>query len=206
MAESQVSICNLALSLVGSSTILAIDDGSEESRICAVFFDSTRREILGRDLWKFSRKRASLAAHTTAPIWGYDNAFPKPADCISVFAVDGGSRYAREPRWVVEGDYVFANATAPLNILYSTDVTDVSKFPPVFVMYLAHRIALYICEAQTEKAGLHDRLEVAAERLFMDAMANDAIQTIESLESDGDWITSRFGYGGTDPTVIWSDA
>lgn len=205
MAESQVSICNLALSLVGSNTITAIDDGSEEARLCEVFFDSTRRELLGRTLWKFARSRASLPASTTAPLWGYDTAFAKPADCLTVFAIDSGSRTARSVRWIVEGDYVFANASAPLKILYAKDVTDVSKFPPVFVMYFAHRLALYLCEAQTEKAGLHDRIEIAAERIFMDAMATDAVQAIEALEADGDWIDAHFAYGGTDPTVIWSD-
>ncbi|MCA9505713.1 MAG: hypothetical protein KC616_21655 [Myxococcales bacterium] len=205
MAESQVSICNLALTLVGGNTIEAIDDGSEEARVCSVLFDSTRRELLGDNLWTFARARSSLAASTTAPVWGYDAAFPKPSDCLAVFAIDSGSRTAQSARWAVEGDNVVANASAPLRILYSRDITDVSKFPPLFAMYLAHRIALYICEAQTEKAGLHDRLEAAAERIFARAMATDAVQSTEMLDSDGEWVRAHYADGGSDPTVIWSD-
>ena len=55
-----------------------------------------------------------------------------------------------------------------------------------------------------EDSGVR-RLEAAAERIFARAMATDAVQSTEMLDSDGEWVRAHYADGGSDPTVIWSD-
>ena len=204
MAASQVSICNIALQLVGAERITAIDDGSEQARSCDILYEPTRQELLRTHLWRFARARAALPADSTDPLWGYDKRFLKPADCLQVFAIDTGTYNTRGVRWAIEGDYIIANTAAPLNIMYGKDETDESKFDVLFVMVFAHQLAVYLCDPltqdNTKKAALNQELG----RTYQNAMASDAFETFEMVEADGSWITNRALTGGSvDPTLIW---
>lgn len=204
MAASQVSICNIALQLVGAKRIIAIDDGSEQANSCDILYDVTRQELLRTHLWRFARARASLPALSTDPLWGYDKAFLKPTDSLSIFAIDTGSYSTRGVRWTVEGDSIIANTAAPLNILYGRDITDESLFDVLFVMVFAHQLAVYLCEPLTQDNKKNEMLERKLGQTYGNALAADAFESLEMIEADGNWITNRALTGGSvDPTLIW---
>ncbi len=204
MAASQVSICNIALQLVGAERITAIDDGSEQARSCDILYEPTRQELLRTHLWRFARARAALPASSIDPLWGYDKAFPLPADCLSVFAIDTGSYSTRGVRWTTEGGSILANTSAPLNILYGRDVTAESEFDVLFVMVFAHQLAVSLVEPLTQDNTKTQILEQKLGRVYQNALAADAVESFEMIEADGSWITNRALTGGSvDPTLIW---
>lgn len=201
---TQVEICNLALQLVGAKGIAAFGESTEQGRVCSTLYDPTRRELLRTHLWRFARKRASLTADPTAPTWGYDTAFVLPADCLMVAAIDSGRISTRGVRWSVEGANIVANTAGPLNILYAEDVTDPALFDPLFDQVFAHLLAVYMCEPLTQDNSKKQVLYGELNRVYTNAMASDAVETLEMVEADGTWITSRYYTGGTvDPTIVW---
>ncbi|MCR9093455.1 MAG: hypothetical protein NXI30_04505 [bacterium] len=201
---SQVGICNIALRLIGAGRIVSLDEDSEAARACSDLYEATREELLRTHLWRFARKREALPASSTAPLFGYDAAFPKPADCLHVFAVDAGRYATRGVRWTVEGDNVLANASAPLNILYAEDVTEAGRFDPLFAQTFSHLLAAYLCEPLTQSNTKKQLIERDLDRVYSQAIAADALESIEMIEADGVWITSRYYTGGTiDPTIVW---
>ncbi|MFT3906825.1 MAG: hypothetical protein QM718_11015 [Steroidobacteraceae bacterium] len=67
MATSEVSICNRALIKLGAQTILALTENNTRSRVMAQTYAIVRDAELDRHRWKFSLKRAALAALSTTP-------------------------------------------------------------------------------------------------------------------------------------------
>lgn len=68
MANSQVSICNRALSAIGNrSTISSLTERSTEARACALIFDDTVDEVLSMAYWNFARKVGFLSLTKSAP-------------------------------------------------------------------------------------------------------------------------------------------
>ena len=88
MAASEVQICNVALRKLGARRITALTDDTEEAKSCTDVFDRLRDKLLRIHPWNFATKRAALAVSTTSPAWGYDNAYPLPADCLRITSVD----------------------------------------------------------------------------------------------------------------------
>ena len=62
------SICNRALGAVGTrTTITSINDGSNEANICALYYDTTRQELLRAALWNCARKSLPLTLYKAQP-------------------------------------------------------------------------------------------------------------------------------------------
>jgi len=64
---TKTDIANLALSLIGGSTITTIDDPTAQARACKKWFDTARDEALASHPWNFAIKRLSLK-----PAWQHD--------------------------------------------------------------------------------------------------------------------------------------
>lgn len=82
--SSDIDICNMALSIVGSNTTITSyspPDGTAAAQYCATFYPIARRELLAPFEWSFARTRADLAAVANpSGVWAY--AYALPSDCI----------------------------------------------------------------------------------------------------------------------------
>jgi len=167
---SAVDICNTALAHIGAEgEVTAIDppDGSVEAGRCARFYPIARRTALGSHNWTFARKRAELAeVPNPSTVWLY--AYAMPSNCIhprrvlSLQSIDAAGLYmsADSPFYAmgqlddlfsergsadfeIEGDVILTNEPEAV-LLYTQDVTDTSKFPPLFVSALGMLLAGYL--------------------------------------------------------------
>lgn len=157
---SVVQICNMALSHIGSEalvTSISPPDGSVEAGLCAVFYDQARSGLIEPGAWNFAIKRQALAAVTNgSTVWAY--AYAKPSDClrplrilrptpgITVFTQDSVMLQADDrdsADFDVEGDVIYSNEPDAV-LVYTTDVTDTSKFPPSFTAALSFALASYL--------------------------------------------------------------
>ncbi len=158
---SEVQICNMALSHIGSEarvSSISPPDGSVEAGHCATFYDVARTELLEPGSWAFSLKRVSLAQVTNpSSVWAY--AYAKPSNClralrilrpsiaVTVFTqdlvVDPHTDDRDSAVFDIEGDVILTNEPDAV-LVYVQDVTDSTKFTPSFVSTFSYLLGSYI--------------------------------------------------------------
>lgn len=100
---ANIALCNQSLGFLGAEAIVI--NGTDQNHIyCEMFFESARDEILGAHKWNFAKKR-TFAIQTTDPLFGYDNAFTKPIDCLKVWLIAEDALAVFE----VEGDLILTD-------------------------------------------------------------------------------------------------
>jgi len=92
-----ITICNQALGLLGAAEISADDSSTLNYGFCETIYADARNEILAAHPWNFACKRA-FAIQTTDPLFGYDNAFTMPSDCLRILTIaqDPAAKFRRE--------------------------------------------------------------------------------------------------------------
>jgi hypothetical protein len=153
---SDVQICNMALSHVGSAarvTTISPPDGSVEAGHCATFYSVVRLELIELFTWRFSLKRATLAeVANDSSAWAY--AYALPSDCITPLRVLGqglevSDLYAcaisdrGSAEFDIEGQVVYTNEPEA-TLVYKRDVTDTTRFTPGFTAAFGFLLASYL--------------------------------------------------------------
>lgn len=97
MAESEVEICNAALSRIGQSLLLSTDlpdvadaaaaQGTPTARQAALWYPRALEAALRRYRWPFAQARAQLAVVAGETRDGWDFVYAYPADCVKVHFV-----------------------------------------------------------------------------------------------------------------------
>lgn len=127
---TNIDICNRALDLIGSEPIV-IDTASTNRTYCERAFAPSYKEILAAHFWNFASK-ITYAIQTTSPLFGFDNAFTKPSDCIRVWVVDDDPDVLFKSRgstivtdagdspadWATETDYIAGQYVSNDDISY----------------------------------------------------------------------------------------
>lgn len=158
---SDVQICNMALSHIGSEarvSSISPPDGSVEAGHCATFYDLARTEMLEPGNWAFSLKREALAQVTNpSSVWAY--AYTLPSAClralrvprpfigVTVFTqdrmVDAHADDRDSADFDIEGGVLLTNQP-DATLVYVQDVTDSTKFPASFTSALSYLLASYL--------------------------------------------------------------
>lgn len=182
-------IANLALSKLGPASGYLTDfdsDDSVEAEALRRVYNAVRDEVLESHPWRFAQRRANLAADVEVPAWGYAVSYGLPDDCLRVLAIEPGLQ-----PFVVEGEKLLTDATAPLYIRYLARITDTSKFSPTFVAVLAARLADEICEVITKSATRRERLQLEYRAKLMLARKTDNVGRAPVAPPEGAWLDSR---------------
>lgn len=206
MASSDVVICNLALSHIGSDALLSSinpPDGSVESGYCSRYYPVARQELIEMHPWTFSKTRAVLALLSTNPsaTWAY--AYTEPADLVQPqrilttstldaygFFPFGGLLRADEVALFTErgsADFESENGVILTNeqsavLLYTRDVTDTSRFTAGFTVALSYLVASYLAGPiikGSEGTNAALKMRQVATMKAREAMANDANSSVE---------------------------
>ena len=158
MTVSKIGICNIALAMLGADSIRAFDENNKRSRLCDVFFESTRDYLLSKFDWPFARKLVELmpldpvAMKITVPSGQY--AYQLPADCKTPRDIlPRGSRTS----WAVYGQMVYCNivpSSEAVILRYTMQATDSSIYTNTFVNLLALGLAVKLCPAITQDKKL----------------------------------------------------
>ena len=186
---TETEIANLALAKLGPGggyvTDLTSDDSVQADALRRAYVP-IRDEVVESFPWRFAQSRASLAADTATPAWGYDLQYSLPSDCLRVLAIEPG----QQP-FVVEGDKLLTDATAPLYIRYLARITDTSKFSPVFVAALAARLADEVCEVITKSSTRREKLMLEYRAKMMLAKKVEGYGRAGVPPPEGAWLDSR---------------
>lgn len=121
---------------------MSLSETSEAAKVCAIFYDQTRDEILRAHRWNFAMKRAVLSQIVTAPIFGYDYAYQLPTDYIRFGALNDGDLLERA-EFVIEGDQLLSDVETA-NFRYVWRITDSQQFDALFIDALSTKLAAKI--------------------------------------------------------------
>lgn len=187
---SEVDICNRAIQKVGGKRIASLSEDSTNARACNAAYDALRQAELRANAWSFAIDRASIAADADEPEFGMAYSYTQPSDCLRVLDpypyADFNSR-----DWQIEGRKIYTDMTAPLEIRYIADVTEVSTMDALFREALAAKIAIEICEQITQSNTKKAALLAEYKDIIAQARKVNAFEKIAQTPPEDSWITAR---------------
>lgn len=208
---SAADICNDALILIGENPIVTASfDTSptgEVERICARQYSRLLRAELRANTWGFTKSRASLAAHATAPLFGWTKAFPIPGDYLRLISLFDGAKWtpAEEVDYqmgihpaktqLAVGEHatkaILTDYDAPLKIEYVQHVTDTDLMDDLFQQALAARIARVIALRIAESDSAVRLAQAEYTDRIAEAELADAIESPPKQHSETSFISVR---------------
>ncbi|WP_369952271.1 hypothetical protein [Ralstonia syzygii] len=215
---SEVDIANLAIGHLGDNAIIASlnpPDGSAQADHCARFYPIARDSLLEMHTWDFATKRIQLSSLGSPwPEWQYMYAMPN--DALNLLAPDAADDYTTVPGYQTNGVPVTAGLgynpqpfaseidangnsviyTNQVNAVlrYTVRVTDVTKFPPLFIMALSWHLASMLAGPILKgDAGAAEAKRCAAmlQMWLGKALESDANQRRIAPAQNVGWIAGR---------------
>jgi hypothetical protein len=83
-ATVKLSICNLALTLLGQRVVTALNDTTENGRRMIVLYDILRDSVLSSYPWNFAKRKSVGVLSVADDITGWDYLYAYPTDCLNV--------------------------------------------------------------------------------------------------------------------------
>ena len=195
---SEVDICNLALQRLGAKSIVSLTEDSTAGRECNRVYEHARNSELRSHGWSFARARASLAANSVAPAFGYAKAYPLPADYIRLLPARNVSSNATvlggiDPNidWQIESGQILTDDSAPLQIVYLKKVTDPNDFDDMFIDLLVARIAMDIAEKITQSNTKKANAETRYVEIKQEAKRINAYERPPQEFPADEWVVAR---------------
>lgn len=179
-------LCNAALDLVPSATIVTLDENSLQAKACRRWFPTVLAELLEVANWGFNRRTVALPLLAENPLmtrWGF--AYNLPADCampLNVLTgggfsdwnanVNGMPAVSARQAFAIAGNILFTN-TPNAFFEYITSETLLENtyagFRKVLYLELAAAISLPITKDAKRRRDLLQEAEVARQRATANA-------------------------------------
>lgn len=195
---TDVGIVNLALNMIGESSIMSFDDASKAARLANAHYTTLRDSLLRGYHWSFAIDRAELASAGT-PTWGFTHKFPFPVDCIKILQVGeyypgpdlSDYRQADNSLYRIEGRDILYNAAGPLKIRYMKSITDPNLFDAAFVTAFAAYIAMKFAIPLADSTSKKQEAEADFKMAISAALRANAIEVAPVPIADDTWVISR---------------
>jgi hypothetical protein len=169
MASTFVDICNSALIRIGVPTITSFQDGNAQANACNVRYQEDRDIVLRMHPWTCATKRVILSPSTTAPAFGWQYAFPLPADYLRIDDISnqpwGTQVYlgSRPPYAIESGSILFGWNT--LYLRYISQVQNAAQLDAecanAIALYIAYDLAQLLLQNQTLVKELNEEFGAA---------------------------------------------
>lgn len=195
---SDVEICNLALAKAGAERITSLLDDSKQAKLLNSMYVHKRDAELAANHWTFATKRASIAAASAAPSYGWARSYPLPSDFLRLVQV--GDNYTfydtggNGQLFEVEGKAILTDEAAPLKIRYIQRVENSGTFPVLFAEVLACRLHVEICEALTQSSTKAEQALNGYKMAVREAKRANAIERPPQVVPDASWARELRGF------------
>lgn len=152
--EAPIDIVNMAVDIVGQKVVASIEEpNTDVERLGQRWYDATRRALLREQVWNFAQKYKTIPRAGAAVDGVYADAYNYPNDLIRLNIVGEDPTYPITA-YRLAGRQIYASEGSSLSIYYNYDATDVPDFDPLFVDYLALRLAERIAYKLTKKKSV----------------------------------------------------
>lgn len=196
MTVTAVDIYNLALQEVGAKRVDAITDSTKGAEVITVYWDFIRDELLSKFPWNFAIEQDELV-QTDDPLFGYENAYTLPTDCLKVLkmSLEGYDYRIAGGTLEIDLDYADLGEGYEVEIEYIKQVTDPDDWSPGFRKCMALALAAAIAVPMTSKRTLAELMEQKFQVAFAEATGIDWNQDNETpvdvSSSANSWISAR---------------
>ena len=136
---SVAEICRRAILRVGSADLFK--PHGEPMVIAQSLYESVRDSLLSDFQWSFARAQVSIVKDAVAPTTGYSFRYAIPATSKQIIRVNNIDDSENNAQWEVVGGFIHTNFATPIILDHTATVTDVAKFPPIFVEILTASLA-----------------------------------------------------------------
>lgn len=203
---TDVDIANRALSMLGEARITTLTDATKQARAMNARYALLRDAELAAYPWRFSIRRVKLYASGTAPDWGYSTVYALPKDHLRTVKAGGdgtteqavgvmyeSSGYSGGQRAVyeiIEGE-LHTNLSSPVDYEYIAQITDTTKFDPLFIEALGARLAADAAEELTQSDSKKRHAIGMYEQALNTARRTDALRRPPREKPAGRWHRSR---------------
>jgi len=186
---TKTQVANMALTLIGQSTISAITEDTPTATKLNTIYDIVLDEALSagpQKGWKFARNRAEIDVDAEEPAFEYDYRFALPSEHLRTVWV--GVENEELVDWIQEGGYILTNEEdTTIDMIYVKRETNHSRFPPhsVKMLYymLAYHLAYNIIQSSTHAERVYTILH---EVVLPKAIAIDEQERYVE-ETNNDW-------------------
>lgn len=201
MAESVVSIMNLALARVGVKKFLSSEtEARSEADVCSLFYPETRDRTLAAMPWPFATKRSTLSLLTDeASRDGWTYVYALPNDCIQPRSIYPGTRnpsskqripFAIEVDGAGTGQVLVTDEQTPV-LIYTMRFENPVAMHPDFTDALAWLLAAEIAMPLNLKPDLENLCRQRWQMTLARAMSTVGSQGQADTEPDSEFITAR---------------
>ncbi len=182
---SRVSVCNMALGLIGAEMIASITAPSTEAeRKCALYLDQAIDETLRLYPWNCAIKRCALAQDATAPTWGYTYAYALPVDYIrGLWADDQDIDFK-----IVSGKLHSDEET--FNLEYISRI-GVDAMDPALLAAVMAKLAEYLAFAITNSGSMAEAMVKRFEMALVKASIADSQEGTPEEQETNDYLNAR---------------
>lgn len=184
---SVVDLCNSALDKAGHGAITSLEDNTKAARLCLRNWPLVRDRVLRMHPWNFAVRRTNLAAHETAPDWGFTAKFPLPSNFLRLLEV----RDLSTGEFQLENRFIHANATV-LYIRYIASITDPNVYDALFIDTVSTRLAAELAEPLTQSTTKKKALLEEYDAFIDDAKRADAQENPPVAYEEDEWIKVRY--------------
>lgn len=183
---SDVSICNLGLTMLSTARINSLTEDSENARKCNAVYEMLRDSLLSEHNWNFAISERILAAVDDTPTLtdNWTEVHAVPSDCLRIIRMEYDYPFKRE------GNYIFSNVSSP-KIEYVKRVTDPTRFSSGFIKALAAQIASALAFGITQNATLHETMLKIASQTLREAKWSDAQEGMGTTIQSGSLLEER---------------
>ena len=195
--STSTDLVNIALRRIGGARISKLEsDTTKDAVVARDIYDEARKDCLNLHTWNFAIKRVLLTVSATAPVFGWDYAYPLPDDFIRMVSVhpfnddDATTPYRLE--FQSSDDRVLLTDTNTPYIRYVFDLQDVNVMSAAFRDVLAFRLSREFAAALGKTAALAELSDRNYRRKISQAKAIDGVEDWQEKMSDGSWITERW--------------
>ena len=198
---NQVGIYNMALGQCGVSRFInATTDQTTEARVCNVFWENVRDQVLGRIDWLFARRYKALELTTlTSTVWKYVYAYP--SDCLAAREIISSQDLFRRrhqdvaPFETAENE-VGGGLVIPTNerdavLVYTARITTYTLWSPAFVNCLSLLLGSKIAGPLASNPKYADQLGRAYEAALLDAAASSLNEQHAQPAAESELILTR---------------
>lgn len=195
-----VTICNLALNMLGIPNITSFDEENNNAKLCKRFFPVLRDRALRDHTWSFAATAMVLPELNETPFDPhYQFAMQLPPDIIRINEIFPAVPFRKV------ANKIFVNAN-PVTLVYTRRVADPELFDDTFVEALQYLIASEIGLANTRDGNLVAFYRQEYERKLADARSIDSQENVYTYQPgffESSFVSARRGgHYGADGTRL----
>lgn len=194
--SSDVEICNLALSHLGSYSITSLGDKTQEGRRCNQHFKPARDFCLRTFPWNFAEKRLALAVLATESSTGYEYAYAYPTDCLHARLLYVAIAGVKPLDFIItslddlSGRKILSNEGSAI-LIYTAKVTSAAVFDSAFIIALSYQLASALAIPLTKDKKLHQSMLQGYVQYMSMAQTAGAREAHDSAEVTNPFMAAR---------------